>query len=162
TVTDTLPTGLAPTAADNGLIDGWTITTSGQTITATRTDALAPGSSYPMLTVTVSVANVAPASVTNTATVAGGGEVNAPNVTTNGQTITATRSDVLGGARSYAALTLRVRIASNAPASVTNTATVACGGEVNTANDTASDVTTITPAPDLAIAISHSGDFTAG
>jgi uncharacterized repeat protein (TIGR01451 family) len=39
TVTDTLPTGLAPTAADNGSINGWSSTTSGQTITATRSAA---------------------------------------------------------------------------------------------------------------------------
>ena len=37
---------------------------SGQTITATRTDALASGGSYPALTLTVSVASNAPASVT--------------------------------------------------------------------------------------------------
>jgi uncharacterized repeat protein (TIGR01451 family) len=73
TVTDTLPSGLAATAADNGSSNGWTVTTNGQTITATRGDVLASGSSYPALTLTVSVANNAPASVTNTATVAGGG-----------------------------------------------------------------------------------------
>jgi hypothetical protein len=79
TVTDTLPTGLAPTAADNGILNGWTITTNGQTITATRGDVLAAGSSYPAFTLTVSVANNAPASIINTATVAGGGEVNTAN-----------------------------------------------------------------------------------
>src|SRR6202011_4095562 len=36
TVTDTLPTGLAPTAADSGAVNGWTVSTTGQTITATR------------------------------------------------------------------------------------------------------------------------------
>jgi hypothetical protein len=36
-----------------------------------------------------------------------------------------------------------VNVASNAPASVTNTATVSGGGETNTSNDTANDVTTI-------------------
>jgi uncharacterized repeat protein (TIGR01451 family) len=237
TVTDTLPSGLTPTPADNGFINGWTVRTSGQTITATRSDALAPGSSYPVLTVTVSVAANAPASVTNTAAVAGGGEVNTANdtasdptiinelpdlviskshtgnfhpgdradtyaivvsnvgavptdgttvtvidtlptgltptaadngfingwtVTTSGQTVTATRSDVLGAGRSYSPLTLTVRVASDAPPSITNTATVAGGGEINTANDTASDVTAITQVADLTIAISHSGNFTAG
>jgi uncharacterized repeat protein (TIGR01451 family) len=76
TVTDTVPTGLAPTAADSGSINGWSVTASGQTITATRSDMLAAGMSYPVLMVTVSVASAAPASVTNTATVAGGGAVN--------------------------------------------------------------------------------------
>src|SRR5207244_1300930 len=86
TVTDTLPAGLAPTAADTGLLNGWSVTTSGQTITATRSDVLASGGSYPPLTLSVSVAADAPASVTNTARVAGGGEVNTANNTTNDQT----------------------------------------------------------------------------
>ena len=76
TVSDTLPTGLTPTAADSGTINGWTVSTDGQTVTATRSDTLAAGSSYPALTVTVNVASNAPASVTNTATVSGGGEIN--------------------------------------------------------------------------------------
>jgi hypothetical protein len=42
-------------------------------------------------------------------------------------------------------LTLTVNVAANAPASVTNTATVSGGGEINTANDTANDPTTINP-----------------
>src|SRR5262249_47309116 len=67
------------------------------------------------------------------------------NVTTNGQTITATRSDVLAAGNSYPALTLTVSVANNAPATITNLATVAGGGEVNTSNDSASDPTTITP-----------------
>ena len=40
---DTLPVGLTPTAADNGTINGWTLATSGQNVTATRSDALAAG-----------------------------------------------------------------------------------------------------------------------
>lgn len=35
TVTDTLPAGLTPTPADSGTVNGWTLTTTGQTITAT-------------------------------------------------------------------------------------------------------------------------------
>src|SRR5205807_6182488 len=104
TVTDTLPTGLVPTAADNGTINGWSVSFSGQTVTATRSDVLASGSSYPALTLTVSVAN-------------------------------------------------------NAPASLINTATVAGGGEVSTANDSASDPTTITQVADLTIRKSHTGIF---
>jgi uncharacterized repeat protein (TIGR01451 family) len=236
TVTDTLPTGLAPTAADTGLINGWSVTTTGQTIAATRSDVLASGGSYPPLTLSVSVAPTAPASVTNTASVAGGGEVNTANntandptpivqvadltlalshsgsfhpgdsadtytilvsnvgavptdgspvtvtdtlpaglaptaldsglsngwsITTDGQTITATRVEVLASGGSYPALTLSVSVARQAPANVTNMAHVAGGGEVNTANNTAEDNTTITPVADLKIALSHSGSFTA-
>ncbi|MGA2069016.1 MAG: SdrD B-like domain-containing protein, partial [Thermoguttaceae bacterium] len=181
-------------------------------LTATRTDVLAAGSSYPPLTLTVSVAGNAPASVTNAVTVSGGGEVNAANDTasdpttivqvpdltvtkthagnfTQGDTadtytitvsnvggaptsgavsladtlptgltatalsgtgwtvelsaLTATRSDALAGGASYPPLTLTVSVAGNAPASVTNTVTVSGGGEVNTANDTASDTATV-------------------
>lgn len=79
TVTDVLPSGLSPTADDNGTIAGWNVSFTNQTITATRTDALAPGNSYQPLTITVDVAIDAPTSVLNTATVAGGGELNTGN-----------------------------------------------------------------------------------
>ena len=46
---------------------------------------------------------------------------------------------------SYPAVTVTVSVASTAPASVTNLVTVSGGGETNTANDSASDVTGITP-----------------
>ena len=42
-------------------------------------------------------------------------------------------------------LTVTVAVADNAPASVINTATVAGGGEVNTANNSDDDPTTIEP-----------------
>ena len=163
---------------------------------------------------TVNVSSTAPASVTNTATVSGGGDVNTANNTASdpttvnavvatpdltiskshtgnffqgqtgatytitvsnigsgatsgtvtvsdalptGLTATAisgtgwscdtltfcTRSDALAPAASYPAITLTVNVSSTAPASVTNTATVSGGGESNTANDTASDPTTV-------------------
>jgi hypothetical protein len=98
TVTDTLPTGLSPTAADSGTINGWNVSFSGQTITATRSDALAAGASYPALTLTVSVANNAPSSLTNAVTVSGGGEVNTANDSaSNPTTITTTSSPTSGG-----------------------------------------------------------------
>ena len=53
-------------------------------------------------------------------------------------------------------------VASNAPASVTNTATVSGGGDVNTANDTASDVTSIVQVADLTISKSHTDTFQQG
>ncbi|HLJ95590.1 MAG TPA: DUF4214 domain-containing protein, partial [Gemmataceae bacterium] len=195
----------------NGTINGWTITANGQTITATRSDVLAAGGSYPALTITIGVALDAPASLTNTATVAGGGEVNTTNdsasdpttisqvadliiaishggdftaggtgtytitvsnvglaasngpvmisdvlptgltytgeatgdgwsVSATGQTITATRSDVLVSRASFPGLTLTVGVANDAPTTVTNTVTVSGGGELNTSNDSASDV----------------------
>ncbi len=86
TVRDTLPTGLTPTAANNGTINGWSVSTSGQTVTATRSDALAGGASYPALTVAVDVALDAPAGVSNSATVSGGGETNTANNTASDPT----------------------------------------------------------------------------
>ena len=45
---------------------------------------------------------------------------------------------------------------------MTNTATVSGGGEINTANNTASDIATIGSGSDLTINKSHSGNFTQG
>src|SRR5262249_32614814 len=81
TVTDTQPAGLAPTPADSGTINGWTVSFNGQTVTATRSDVLPRGGSYPKLIITVSVASDVPRSVVNTARVAGGGENNTANDT---------------------------------------------------------------------------------
>ncbi len=64
-VTDTLPAGLIATAISGS---GWNCSVA--TLVCTRTDALAPASSFPAITVTVSVAANAPANVTNSATVA--------------------------------------------------------------------------------------------
>ena len=82
--------------------------------------------------------------------------------TVNSATLTATRSDALAAGGSYPPLTLTVNVAANAPASVTNTATVSGGGETNTANDTASDTTAITQVPDLTVTSTHSGTFKQG
>ena len=68
TVVDTLPTGLTATAISG---TGWTCTLA--TLTCTRTDVLAAGSSYPPITVTVNVASNAAATVTNSVTASGGG-----------------------------------------------------------------------------------------
>src|SRR5439155_8005721 len=62
-------------------------------------------------------------------------------------------------------ITVNVDVAADAPASVTNDASVGGGGETNTANDAATDITNITPAqslPDLTIAKSHTGNFVQG
>jgi uncharacterized repeat protein (TIGR01451 family) len=73
-LTDTLPSGLTATALSG---PGWGCTTA--TLTCTRTDALPAGTSYSPVTLTVNVANNAPANVTNTVTVSGGGESNTAN-----------------------------------------------------------------------------------
>src|SRR4030095_3659978 len=76
TVTDTLPAGLAATAISG---TGWVCVLG--TLTCTRSDALAAAASYPVITITVNVANNAAASVTNSVTVSGGGESNVSNNT---------------------------------------------------------------------------------
>ena len=228
-VTDSLPSGLTSTAATGA---GWSCTPGGQSVTCTRSDPLAAGASSP-ITLTVQVAANAPASVTNTAMVAGGGDVDSSNnsasdpttiiavpdltitkthtgsflqgqvgatytlTVTNigggptsspvtvsdtlpagltptaaagagwvcniaGQAVSCTRGDALNVGASYPAITLTVNVAPAAPPSLTNTATVSGGGEINTANNTASDITTIGPGPDLTITKSHSGNFFQG
>ncbi|HEX3149058.1 MAG TPA: hypothetical protein VHR66_13335 [Gemmataceae bacterium] len=79
TISDTLPNGLTPTNANSGIINGWSVSKSGQTVTATRSDALAANGSYPPLTVTVAVAGNAPSSLTNFVSVTGTGESNPEN-----------------------------------------------------------------------------------
>src|SRR5204862_371931 len=74
TVTDTLPAGLTATAMGGS---GWTCVLG--TLTCTRNDGLAAGSSYPAITLTVDVALTAPNNVTNSVTVPGGGETDGSN-----------------------------------------------------------------------------------
>jgi uncharacterized repeat protein (TIGR01451 family) len=225
-VVDTVSGGLTASAVSGA---GWSCLLG--SLTCTRTDALAPGTSYPPITLTVSVAVDASASVTNTAVVAGGGEANAANDTaadsttilsavdlivakthsgsfTQGQsgasyvltvtniggastagvvtvvdtlpvgltataiagagwtctlsTVTCARSDVLTGGASYSAITVTVNVANNAPATVTNSATVSGGGDTNASNSTASDPTSIVQLPDLTLSLVHGGTFTQG
>ena len=226
TVTDSLPAGLTATAMTG---TGWTCTPPAGP--CTRSDALAAGASYPVITLTVDVSPTAGTSLLNMATVAGGGDINPANNIANdfvtvvggpdlaiakshtgnffqGQvgatfaisvqnlglsagvgtvtvtdtlpaglaataiggtgwsctpaTLTCTRSDPLASAASYPAITLTVDVAPNAPSSVLNTATVAGGGDVNPANNSAGDTVTVIGGPDPTIAKSHSGNFFQG
>jgi uncharacterized repeat protein (TIGR01451 family) len=225
-VVDTLPGGLTATAISGS---GWICTLG--TVSCTRSDTLAASASYPAITVTVNVAANAASTLTNTATVSGGGELNTANdsasdpttigngpdlivtkshvgnftqgqtgalysltVKNNGGTATSgavsvsdtlpaglaasaisgsgwictlgtvscTRSDALAASASYPAITVTVNVAANAASTVTNTAAVAGGGELNTANDSASDPTTVTAVADLTISKTHAGNFVQG
>ena len=79
TVTDNIPSGLTLVSMAGA---GWTC---GKPVNpanvCTRTDPVAPSATYPAITVTANVASNAPAVVTNTAIVSGGGEVNTSNDT---------------------------------------------------------------------------------
>jgi len=91
TVTDTVPVGLTPTAASG---TGWSCAIAAQTVTCTRADALTTGAAFPAITVTVAVSQSAAASLTNTATVAGGGEFNTSNDSASDLTSTVARADI--------------------------------------------------------------------
>ena len=90
TVKDTLPLGLAATAMAG---TGWTCTLA--TLTCTRNDALAAGASYPAITLTVKVSSSAPASLTNTVVVSGGGELNSINSTASDPTTITQITDIV-------------------------------------------------------------------
>jgi len=86
----------------------------------------------------VTVTNFLPAGLTATA-------LSGAGWTTTLATLTATRSDALAASASFPPLTLTVNVASNAPASVTNSATISGGADANVANNSAFDLTTINP-----------------
>src|SRR5262249_47584356 len=62
---------------------------------------------------------------------------------------------VLAPDNSYPPITFFVNVAGDAPSTLTNTATVSGGGDISPRNNTASDPTTIDPAPHLTITQSH-------
>jgi len=82
-VVDTVPSGMTLTSAAG---TGWTCGTNLQVATCSRNDSLAASSAYPPIAVTVLVAPNAPPSLTNTAVVSGGGEINTSNDTANDTT----------------------------------------------------------------------------
>src|ERR1017187_5550089 len=120
-VTDALPAGLTAAAIGG---TGWTCTLT--TLTCTRSDALGAGMSYPALSVTVDVAGNAPASVTNTAAVWGGGAAtaNSTDVARIGQLpqLTVTSRHVGNFAAGQTAATYLINV-NNVGRGPTNTAT---------------------------------------
>jgi uncharacterized repeat protein (TIGR01451 family) len=67
------------------------------------------------------------------------------------QTVSCTRSDVLAAGAAYPTITISATVTQSAPAIVVNTATVSGGGEVNLANDTATDTAQVSSVSDLAM-----------
>jgi uncharacterized repeat protein (TIGR01451 family) len=91
TVTDTLPAGLTATSMTGS---GWTCMLAPE-LTCTRSDALAPASSYPPITLTVNVGPGVEGMVTNTAAVSGGGgDPNPANNSTTANAEVTTISDL--------------------------------------------------------------------
>jgi len=132
-----------------------TVLTPDLTITKTHNDPFAQGQTGATYTITVknsgtgattgtvTVNDTLPTGLTPTA-ISGAGD---SNWVCTLQPLGCTRNDVLAAGASYDPITLTVTVAANATlGQVTNTATVSGGGEVNTANDTANDVTNIVAA----------------
>lgn len=104
---------------------------------------------------TVTVTDTLPAGLTATA-IAGTGWTCTLGI------LTCTRADALANSASYPPIAITVNVAANAPAVVTNTAAVSGGGDSNTANNTATDPTTVIQVADLTITKAHSGTFVRG
>ena len=79
TVTDPLPDAFTSFANAGG--DGWACSIPARTLVCTRSGALADGDSFPPIFIDVALPDPAPASVINTVSVAGGGDVNPANNT---------------------------------------------------------------------------------
>jgi len=79
TATITLDPGLTSISISSAT--GWTCSIGGQVVACFRSTALAPGASYPPITISAAVATsvVGPTTLTNTALVSGGGDVNSAN-----------------------------------------------------------------------------------
>ena len=91
TVTDVLPIGLTPTSATG---TNWNCSIAGQTVTCSRNDVLAAGSSFPVITVNVQIEQGANDSITNIASVSGGDEGNTTNSSSNDPTTVVSSSDL--------------------------------------------------------------------
>jgi uncharacterized repeat protein (TIGR01451 family) len=155
TVTDTHSAGFTGTATVN------VNTTPDLTISKSHTGNFSVGQTGATYTITVSNTGHGPTSGTVTVVDTLPSGLTATAISGTGWTctlgtLTCTRADALAANSSYPAITLTVNVAANAPSSVTNSATVSGGGEVNVANNTANDPTTIL-IPDLTISKSHSG-----
>ncbi len=144
--------GAPQTTFGGGEYDGFVakihLETPDLTIAKTHTGNFTQGENAAGYTITVSNIGDGPTSGTVTVTEAIPSGLTLESMGGTGWTCTTlpacTRSDALAAGASYPPITVGVNVASNAPASVTNVATVAGGSEYNTSNDFASDATTIT------------------
>jgi uncharacterized repeat protein (TIGR01451 family) len=81
-VTDTLPSsGFSSVVSASG--DGWRCDVDGLSVTCTRSDVLAPGATYPPITVSAKIQPVPPMTLCNTAFVSGGGGNTSNNYSTD-------------------------------------------------------------------------------
>ncbi len=121
-MTDVLPAGLTPTLAAG---TGWTCGIVTQTVTCTRSDALAAGTSYPAVTITVTVGQSAASAVTNTAVVAGGNEqvtgnnsASDPTTILDSSDLSVTKTSAPNPYSPGSAITYTVTVSNNGPSDV--------------------------------------------
>jgi uncharacterized repeat protein (TIGR01451 family) len=126
TVTDTLPTGLSAVSM-TGI--GWSCTL-GTPLTCTSSDAVDFNFSFQTITLVVNVALGAPASVTNTATVSGGGDTNSANNTVNDFTLIAAPLVDLAPSVSVTGFASQGQTNVNAAVFVNNVGNIASNGAV--------------------------------
>jgi uncharacterized repeat protein (TIGR01451 family) len=148
-VHDILPAGVTATAISGA---GWTCDLG--TLTATRSDELAPGADYAPITVTVNVASDAPSNIVNAVQVSGGGEVNAGNNNASDSTNIVPQlagSRIVGanlsaaGARDGQTITVGYQISSDVVIALQlNCTLVGPGGEV-VADAIHADIVNVTP-----------------
>src|SRR5262249_38501586 len=124
------------------------------TITKTHSGNFRSGQKGAIYTLTVRNVGSGPTSGTVTVSDAVPTGLTATSISGSGWSCTqpggpCARGDALAAGSSYPALTLKVDVALAAASSVTTTATVSGGGDVTSANNTATDPTTIDRSPDL-------------
>lgn len=95
TITDNIPAGLTPTNVSAGT--GWNCGIAGQTVTCTTRDSLPVGATYSPININVNVADNAPSSIANTATISVNGDSNPDNNTATDNVNIGSESCVLVG-----------------------------------------------------------------
>jgi uncharacterized repeat protein (TIGR01451 family) len=131
TVTETVPAGLSATNISGAA--PWNCVFA--SLTCTRSDVLAPGASYSPITLTVTVANNAPASVTNSVSVSGGGQIITTNDTATDPT-TITQLPDMTITKSHTGNFNQGQTGAQYSITVTNSGPAATNGSMVTVTDT--------------------------
>ena len=148
TVTDTIPTGETYISASG---TGWSCSFSSPTVTCTRSDTLNSGSSYPAVSVAVSVGNTTSSPLANTATVNGG---NFDNVSSNNS---ATDSDTIIYPSDDLQITKVHNSTFTAGANASYTLTVKNNGPIAIPSGTTTTVSDTLPAGETYVSASGTG-----
>ncbi|HEX7966258.1 MAG TPA: hypothetical protein VF651_11155, partial [Gammaproteobacteria bacterium] len=123
TVTDVLPAGETFASASG---TGWTCGNVSGTVTCTRSNSLASGASYPTISLTVTVGNLASNPIANTASVSGGNfdNVSGNNSATDSDTVTYPSADLaisktaVGTFTAGAPVSYTITVTNNGPSAV--------------------------------------------